>query len=310
MQPSIIISVIVLFSFSITVIHAIGFDKLEQIEQQKYSSWYIGKNILPQDYLYQICDYSIKSTLNYATPCYQVQLDFIALLQEQDEKYWIVQAIFTNDKNKNWFSILHISKDFATVTSDGASMNYVISLSHTLFYLQNYANINKPQLLKIGASWGMVNDYVSPIPYFIVDKFVTLDFEDKEISSYRVGFDESMSNTFYIQENMPFPIQSTLYDSKSPNIVPRILYQVKLLSISNLQKNSSQSYDKQTTPSSTLDESNTTQSIMNQTNSLKSENEFNFGDLNYTRKINSTSEYQVLKALKRLNDNYTLNDTR
>jgi len=308
-------AVIMLFSFS--TIDAIEFNSLEQIEKQKYSSWYVGKNIFSQNYLYHICDYSIKSTLNYATPCYQVQLDFIDLLQEQNERYWIVQAIFSSDNNhKNWFSILHISEDFATITSDGASMNYVISLSNTLFYLQNYANMHKPKLLKIGTSWGEVNDYVSPIPQLVVNKFATSNIDDYMTSVYQVGFEVSKYNVFYIQEKIPFPIESILYDSKSPYNDPRILYQIKLLSISDVSKNMTigKSFGITGICSNLLLPTQDNLEI-NQSNSnlhpLNFENNVTFGNLDqyYTNQINSTTEDQILKAFKKVNGNFTLNST-
>ena len=236
------VAVIIIISFSIIPAHAIGFDNsLERLvieKQKEYPSWYVGKDVLPQqNYTYHICDYSIKPTLNYATPCYQAELDFIDLLQEQAGQTWIVQAIFTpDDTGKQWFSILHISQDFATITTDGVSMNYVTSLSHTIFYLQKYANMHKPQLLKIGTSWGLVDEYVSPVPQFTVNRFTTIPMGDITTSAYQVGFEVVQDNTFYIKDNIPFPIESTLYDSNTANTDAPAIYQVKLLSSLMRQK--------------------------------------------------------------------------
>ncbi len=237
------VAVIIMVSFFFVTVHAIGFDNSFErlvIEKQKeYPSWYVGKDVLPQQsYTYHICDYSIKPTLNYATSCYRVELDFIDLLQEQTGHTWIVQAIFTPDNSHNrWFSILHISSDFATITTDGTSMNYATSLSHTIFYLQKYANMHKPQLLKIGTSWGLVDEYVSPVPQFTVNRFTTIHMGDTTTSAYQVGFEVVKDNTFYIKEGIPFPVESTFYDSKTVNTDAPALYQVKLLSISNVAKN-------------------------------------------------------------------------
>ncbi len=237
------IAVIIIVSFFFVTVHAIGFDNSFErlvIEKQKeYPSWYIGKDVLPQQsYTYHICDYSIKPTLNYATSCYQAELDFIGLLQEPTGQTWIVQAIFTPDGTHNqWFSILHISSDFATITTDGTSMNYATSLSHTIFYLQKYANMHKPQLLKIGTSWGLVDEYVSPVPQFTVNRFTTIPMGNTTTSAYQVGFEVVKDNTFYIKDDIPFPVESTLYDSKTVNTDAPALYQVKLLSISNIAKN-------------------------------------------------------------------------
>ncbi|MDH2907483.1 MAG: hypothetical protein PXX83_05245 [Candidatus Nitrosotalea sp.] len=237
------VAVIVMISFSIIQVHAIGFDNsLERLvieKQKEYPSWYVGKDILPQQsYTYHICDYSIKPTLNYATPCYKAELDFIGLLQEQTRQTWIVQAIFTpDDTSKHWFSILHISQDFATITTDGTSMNYATSLSHTIFYLQKYANMHKPQLLKMGTSWGLVDEYVSPIPQFMVNRFTMINTGNVTTSVYQVGFEVVKDNTFYIKDDIPFPVESTLYDSKTANTDAQALYQVKLLSFSNVAKN-------------------------------------------------------------------------
>lgn len=332
-----VIAVIIIISFSIAAVHAIGFDNsLERLviaKQKEYPSWYIGKDILPQqNYTYHICDYSIKPTLNYATPCYRAELDFIGLLQEPTGHTWIVQAIFTPDDSHNqWFSILHISQDFATITTDGTSMNYATSLSHTIFYLQKYANMHKPQLLKIGTSWGLVDEYVSPVPQFTVNRFTTISMGDITTSAYQVGFEVVQDNTFYIKEDIPFPIESTLYDSNTANIDAPALYQVKLLSISNVAKNTTalQACSNNSEPqqpviplskqSQTLPLPNdTNNTYSNQTIPSNIENNFtqntqqnNTGNLdqNYTNEINSTTEGQILKAFKGLGGNLTLNST-
>ena len=330
------IAVIIIISFSIIPVHAIGFDNsLERLviaKQKEYPSWYIGKDILPQqNYTYHICDYSIKPTLNYATPCYRTELDFIGLLQEPTGQTWIVQAIFTPDDSHNqWFSILHISQDFATITTDGTSMNYATSLSHTIFYLQKYANMHKPQLLKIGTSWGLVDEYVSPVPQFTVNRFTTMPMGDTITSAYQVGFEVVQDNTFYIKEDIPFPIESTLYDSNTANTDAPALYQVKLLSISNVAKNtialqacSNNSEPQQ--PVIPLSKQSQTLPLPNNTNNTYSnqtmsniENNFtqntlqnNTGNLdqNYTNEINFTTESQILKAFKGLSGNLTLNST-
>jgi len=332
-----IVTVIMIISFSIIPAHAIGFDNsLEHLiieKQKEYPSWYVGKDVLPQqNYTYHICDYSIKPTLNYATPCYQAELDFIDILQEQTGQTWIVQAIFTpDDTGKHWFSILHISQDFATITTDGTSMNYATSLSHTIFYLQKYANIHKPQLLKIGTSWGLVDEYVSPVPQFTVNRFTTLPMGNTTTSAYQIGFEVVKDNTFYIKEGIPFPVESILYDSKTVNTNAPALYQVKLLSVSNVAKNTTalqacsnseppQSVTQLPKQSQTLSLPNDTiNTYSNQTIPSNTKNNFtqntlqnNTGNLdqNYTNEINFTTESQILKAFKGLGGNLTLNSTR
>ena len=319
------IAAVAMTSFFFVTVHAIGFDNSFErlvIEKQKeYPSWYVGKDVLPQQsYTYHICDYSIKPTLNYATSCYQVELDFIGLLQEQTRQTWIVQAIFTPDNSHNqWFSILHISSDFATITTDGTSMNYATSLSHTIFYLQKYANMHKPQLLKIGTSWGLVDEYVSPVPQFTVNRFTTIPMGNTTTPAYQIGFEVVKDNTFYINEGIPFPVESTIYDSKTTNTDAQALYQVKLLSITNMAKNNvgpsldikqicsdplllntiNNTYSNQTIPSNP--ENNSTQNtVQNNTGNL---------DQNYTNEINFTTEGPILKAFKGLGGNLTLNST-
>jgi hypothetical protein len=318
------VAVIMIISFSIIPVHAIGFDyTLEHLvieKQKEYPSWYVGKNILSQqNYTYHICDHTIKPTLNYATTCYQAELDFVDLLQEQTGQTWIVQAIFTpNDTGKHWFSILHISKDFATITTDGTSMNYVTSLSHTIFYLQKYANMHKPQLLKIGASWGLADEYVSPVPQFTVNRFTIISMGDATTSAYQVGFEVVKDNAFYIKEDIPFPIESTLYDSKTANTDAPALYQVKLLGISNVAK-----LQQPVIPIPNQSQTQQLPSIINntcsnQTISSNPENNFTQNTLqndtgnlnqNYTNEINFTTEGQILKAFKGLDGNLTLNST-
>ena len=286
---------------SIASAYAVGFDfSLEELVKEKqkdYPSWYTGLNIGPgQSYSVHICDSSIKPTLNYASTCYQAKLDFIALLQEQSSKVWIVQAIFTpDDTHKQWFSILHISEDFGTITTDGTSRNYATSLSHTIFYLDRYADMYKPQKLKLGTSWGQADDYVSPIPQFIVNKFTTSTVGNMQIQAYEVGFEVAKANVFYIKDGFPFPISSVLYDSKSIITDAPPVFSTELLDASNLANGPSPIKQNQPVqiekPQETLP-----QKVQANVTS----------DSNYTVPINSTKQNQATKDLKSFG-NWTIN---
>lgn len=232
----------------ISVAYAMTFDNsFEQqvIENQKgYPSWYVGDGIaLGQSFTYHICDRTMKSTLNGATTCYQAVLDFVSLLEDHTGNVWIVQATFTPDGSQTpWPAIMHITEDFGTITTDGSSMNYATSLSHTLFYLQKYANVFKPQKLEIGSSWGLVDDYVSPVPQLTVTRFTSIDAGPNSTGVYEVGFDVVKDNVIYIRNGFPLPIEQTIYDSQGYNSDPPILYQVQLEE-SNLQNSGSQTID-------------------------------------------------------------------
>ncbi len=315
----ILLAVIPALSFS-AVAHAIGFNSYEEqvIEKQKeYPSWYVGKGIAPGDtFTYHICDRTIKPTLNGATKCYQAMLEFVGLLQDHTGSSWIVQATFTPDGSANqWPAILHITEDFSTITTDGSSMNYATSLSHTLLYLQKYANTFKPQKLEIGSSWGFVDDYVSPVPQLTVTRFTSIDTGSNSTGVYEVGFDVVKDNTIYIKEGFPFPIEQTIYDSQGYNSDPPILYQVKLetssLLNSNFQatglgelcsnsllygqplhymvpQNANSNQIPQPTTISSINQTGSIQSTGNLTQTLQ--NDTAFSDPNYTRPLNVTKE--------------------
>lgn len=242
-KVTLILLAVYVFSFS-EISCAAGFNSFEEqvIEKQgTYTSWYIGKGVVPgEQFDYHICDRTIKPTLNGATQCYRADLDFVQLLQDHVGHRWIVQASFTPDGSSNhWFAILHISENFATITTDGTSMNYAESLSHALLYLQKYANKDKPQVLKIGSSWGMVDNYVSPVPQLTVDRFVIVNMDSNMTGVYEVGFDVVKDNVIYIKDGFPFPIEQTIYDSEGYNADPPILYQTKLLQTNNVHDSNS-----------------------------------------------------------------------
>ncbi|HZS74851.1 MAG TPA: hypothetical protein VFA69_10165 [Candidatus Nitrosotalea sp.] len=334
----IVIAIISVLSLC-TVAYALGFDNSFEsmvIEKQKeYPSWYIGKGISPgESFTYHICDRTIKPTLNGATTCYQAKLDFVSLLQDDTGWSWIVQGTFTPDGSTNqWPAILRITEDFGTITTDGSSMNYATSLSHTLLYLQKYANTFKPQTLEIGSSWGFVDDYVSPVPQLTVTRFTSIDTASNSTGVYEIGFDVVKDNTIYIKDGFPFPIEQTIYDSKVYNSDPPILYQLKL-ETNNAQANNGISqgigimalcsnpllyaqapnymtqqnpnYVNQTQPVKTLPPINQTGIIFppgNLTQTLQN-NTIPFNQ-NYTQPFNVTSEAQILKELKSLGGNFT-----
>ncbi|MDE1831808.1 MAG: hypothetical protein KGI02_05480, partial [Thaumarchaeota archaeon] len=205
----------------------------------------------------------------------------------------------------------------------------------------------KPQLLKIGTSWGLVDEYVSPIPQLIVNRFTTINTGNAIASVYQVGFEVIKDNTFYLKDDIPFPVESTLYDSKTANTDVPALYQVKLLRFSNVTKDAvDQSLDvkqvcqgqlllepvghktlaqtnnnseskkhviwipKQLKASTLSNDVNNTYS--NQTSPSNTGNNFtqnmiqgNTENQNYTNEINSTTEGQILNALRRLGVNFT-----
>jgi hypothetical protein len=181
--------------------------------------------------------------------------------------------------------------------------------------------MHKPQLLKIGTSWGLVDEYVSPVPQFTVNRFTMIDMGNTTTSAYQVGFEVAKDNTFYIKEGIPFPVESILYDSKTTNTDARALYQVKLLSITNMAKNITvgPSLDIKQICSDPLLLNTINNTYSNQTIPLKPENNFTQNtvqnytgnlDQNYTNEINFTTEGQILKAFKGLDGNITLNSTR
>lgn len=334
-----VIVIAMIFALSISAVaYALGFDnsfeKLVIEKQKEYPSWYIGKGITSgESFTYHICDRTIKPTLNGATTCYQARLDFVALLEDHTGSSWIVQGTFTPDGSQTpWPAILHITKDFGTITTDGSSMNYATSLSHTLLYLQKYANAFKPQTLEIGRSWGFVDDYVSPVPQLTVTRFTSIDIGSNSTGVYEIGFEVVKDNTIYIKDGFPFPIEQTIYDSQGYNPDPPVLYQIQL-EASNLQNNSnSQTIDLKELCSNPLlygqslhyimpqnpNSANQipqppTVSSINQTGNIQPtgnlpqilQNDTTYSDQNYTRPLNVTSQEQILKELKLLNGNLT-----
>ncbi len=342
MQKATMVFLAVCMLPSSTVAHAVGLESFAEqvIEHQKgYPSWYLGKGVAPgQSFTYHVCDRTMKSTLNGATTCYQANLDFVSLLQDHTGPIWIVQATFTPDGSQSqWPVILYITEDFGTITTDGSSMNYATSLSHTLFYLQKYASIFKPQKLEIGRSWGFVDDYVSPVPQLTVTRFTSIDTGSNSTGVYEVGYDVVKDNTIYIKDGFPFPIEQTIYDSQGYNSDPPVLYQVQL-EASNLQNNSnSQAIDVKEMCSYPLPYTQAPNYMMqqnatsvNHTQHLKTFLPLNQtgiiipppGNLtqtlqnntisinqNYTQQFNVTSQAQILKELKSLGGNRT-NSTR
>jgi len=143
---------------------------------------------------------------------------------------------------------------------------------------------------------------------------------DTTTSAYQVGFEVVKDNTFYIKEGIPFPVESILYDSKATNTDAQDLYQVKLLSITNMAKNLTvgPSLDIKQICSDPLLLNIINNTYSNQTIPLKPENNStqntvqNYtGNLNqnYTNEINFTTEGQILKAFKGLGRNLTPNST-
>ena len=217
----ILLSVTVLFATSATfVTSAYGHFTPEDSEHivQHYDElndklmWKLGGTIQEGDlYQYIICSDKTISQIIYPYHCYNIELEFVTILESYNGEVWVVQGNFTTpDINRSM--ILLIDPTTFKVTTDKLNIDLGNSLENTIFSLSQYGE----KSLSIGAVWGMVPSYFTNDVPLEIKKQKLIDTKLGVIDSKILGYDVIVQSNYYLSENYPFPVKASIF---SPNII-------------------------------------------------------------------------------------------
>jgi len=225
--------------FTISIFSAYGDTNLSYLDQvnQHYdnynnSLWSLGENIQEGDYYsYKICNDDYIAQKIYPYHCYNIELEFVTILESYKGKVWIVQGNFTT-LEINRSMIFLIDPDTFEVDTDLLNVDLGNSLENTIFLLSIYGE----KSLSIGTVWDHIDSYfTNKIPLEIKNKQtiqIPNGVVDTSIETSVLSYDIIIPSNIYLHNDFPFPLKAKLY---SPNIIypePQELYYFELLEYS------------------------------------------------------------------------------
>ncbi len=211
-----------------------AFDVLEIKSKYQENQWWSGKNLAEGDYfVYEIChsESFTKSTLS--GHCYDISLEFVALLQTETGRKWIVQVQILTTDGEQKYAIFQIDADTFDITTDRTSIEHAGSVRDSIFHMNQYANNAMQKSLNVGQGWGQVPSYITPDPQMTVRERSVFPVQGMQIPVFSVGYAILEKTSFLISPDMPFPVSATAYD---PNrIIPdtHMIFRYDLLMYGN-----------------------------------------------------------------------------
>lgn len=170
--------------------------------------WYFGEGLQAGDeFAFSICDpvLRIPQTDNH---CYVIDMRFLALLPTYDGMTWVVATHVTHD-TKTSDMIFQISSDSFKIKTDGANIAYAESVERTVGWIRQFSNENKPQILSVGKSWGIVKADSSLPAHLMVNRIDY--FELGAEPTYLLSHLLLKESQILIRDGLPFPIKATVY---------------------------------------------------------------------------------------------------
>ncbi len=205
--------------FMIIFITADSFAISDPLTRHTRTTWYFGEGLSTGDeFSFKICDYALRVPYS-DEPCYNIMLRFVALLQDREEKAWIVSVHVDHDVTTDM--IFQISENTHKIKTDGASIQYAESIERTLGWIRSFANQGRPQVLDVGKSWGAVAAPEST--EIIVNEVEFVEDDGKLDRVYLLRY--AQGSYLYIKDEFPFPLKAAAYRPMSPD-VPLFAFQM------------------------------------------------------------------------------------
>lgn len=181
------------------------------IQHYDSSLWGVGNNLKEGDsYEYKICGDKTISQVIHPYHCYNIELDFVTILESYKGKVWVVQGNFTT-LEINRSMILFINPDTFQVDTDLLNVDLGNSLENTIFSLSVYGD----KSVSIGKQWGMIPSYFTNDVSLEIKRQELIDTKIGIISTMVLGYDVIQQSNYYISD-LPFPVKASIF---SPNII-------------------------------------------------------------------------------------------
>ena len=173
--------------------------------------WKLGDNIQKGDvYEYKICSDRIIFQVIYPYHCYNMELEFVTILESYKGKVWVVQGNFTTPDISNQM-ILLINPDTFQVDTDLLNVDLGNSLENTIFSLSVYGD----KSVSIGKQWDTIPSYFTNDVPLEIKRHELIDTKIGIIDTMVLGYDVIQQFNYYISD-LSFPVKASIF---SPNII-------------------------------------------------------------------------------------------
>ena len=160
-------------------------------------TWHAGAGLSAGDsFTYSVCE----------DECYEVSLDFHAVLMSEGRPVWVVQAEVSGGRQ-------HILlMDAATMGVRPAAYDYGLSgsLSRTLLHVSEFAPPHDPKPLEPGSAWGPVGSPIPGTQLAVMSRDAVLAggaWHEAALLQYTI-FETS---TMAVSPDLPFPVSAVVY---------------------------------------------------------------------------------------------------
>lgn len=206
-------------TFMMTVTAAESFAISDSLTRPTPTTWYFGEGLNTGDeFSFEICDYILRVPYS-DDPCYNIMLRFVALLQDREEKVWVVSAHVDHDTTTDM--IFRISENTHKIKTDGVNTQYAESIERTLGWIRSFANQGRPQILDVGRSWGVVAAPEST--EIIVNKVEFVEADGTLNRVYLLRY--AQGSYLHIKDEFPFPLKAAAYRPMSSD-APSFAFQM------------------------------------------------------------------------------------
>ncbi len=264
------------------------------------NTWYFGEGLsLGDEFIFDICD-PVLRTPEVPDHCYTITMRFLALLPTFVGRTWVVAA-HIDYKTGTADMIFQISENSFEIMTDGANIAYADSVERTVGWIRQFSNENRPQVLSVGKSWGVVAGDTNHPTQIMVNRIDSDEFE-KTDSRYLLGYALLKESQIQIKDGFPFPLKATIYKPVSSHPSPPLAFSFQMSSYQNSDNNTCQYI----APAKDMDP------IPSPVHQNKSQpvSELLFSNPEDTQNQNSTDveEFTVDEMLRHTNDNSTVHE--
>jgi len=198
----------------------------EIIQHSRHNTWYAGGGLVPGDFFtYEVCDATDRHRDGHG--CYTIRLDFHGIMKSSGRDVWMVQA-GVRDGGADSHHVLAMDLDTMEIrTMDHAARHYAESLSRTVLSVADFADLQSPKPLDIGAVWGHPPS-VDPYAELVVASRDRLEVQGRYLDVFLIQHRFFETSTIAIHRDIALPVSGVLYDPYWPLPDPPILFVFEL----------------------------------------------------------------------------------
>ncbi|MGQ0771732.1 MAG: hypothetical protein ACT4NT_03045 [Nitrososphaerota archaeon] len=199
----------------------------DYLPKEQQPTWYFGEGLnVGDEFTYNICD-SILRIPESPNHCYTITMKFLTLLPSPEGKTWIVSA-HVDHKTRTLDMIFHVSANSFKIKTDGTSIPYADSIERTLGWMWSFSNENRPQILSVGKSWGVVTVDMNSATEITVNQIDSLEFGGQMKRTYLLGYTLIEDSYLHIMDDFPFPLKAVIYKPvfSSKDVSPEFTFQL------------------------------------------------------------------------------------